>query len=273
MNTELEKTITEEVQLIESPTALQAIVSAEIDQQISTAKKYPRNLSQALKRIKDISCLTQETAEECIYSLPRRDENGNTKNITGLSIRMAEIVASQYGNIRYGSRTIGHDGKMITAQGVCHDLENNVAVTKEVQRRITNRYGKTYGDDMIIMTGNAASSIAMRNAVFTVIPRALLAQLEKDVRNTALGVNMSSEQRWIKAVESYKSLGVTEKQLLEHLQISKKVELTDDHFIHLIGMYTAITKEKMITVEQAFSKDSVGKDLSEIVSGLDKLAE
>ena len=267
----LENTEVAHVAQFESGMAIHAVVSAEIDIQISTAKKYPRNLGLSLKRIKDIACLTQETAIECFYSLPRKDEHGNTKNITGMTIRMAEIVASQYGNIRYGSRVMGHDGKMITAQGICHDLENNVAVTKEVQRRITTRAGKTYGDDMIIMTGNAAASIAMRNAVFTVIPKALMAQLEIEVRNTALGKNMSTEQRWVRARDSYKAIGVTEKQLMEHLQIVKHTELTEDHFSHLIGLHTAITKEKMITVEEAFNPGNAGKDITEMVSGFDKL--
>ncbi|MFN8826683.1 MAG: hypothetical protein ACK501_17070, partial [Planctomycetota bacterium] len=39
-------------------------------------------------------------------------------------------------------------------------------------RRITGKNGRRYSSDMIGVTGNAACSIALRNAVFRGIPRA-----------------------------------------------------------------------------------------------------
>src|SRR5678816_4803120 len=97
------------------------------------------------------------------YSLPR-----GGRNIVGPSVRFAEVVASSWGNIRSGARIIDIDDKFITAQGQCFDLEKNICVQVEVKRRITKKDGKRYDDDMIGVTGNAACSISLRNAVFKV---------------------------------------------------------------------------------------------------------
>ncbi len=84
----------------------------------------------------------------------------------------AEIVTSAWGNCRAGARVVDEGAEFITAQGVFHDLERNVQVTMEVRRRITGKNGRRYSSDMIGVTGNAACSIALRNAVFRGIPRA-----------------------------------------------------------------------------------------------------
>jgi hypothetical protein len=59
----------------------------------------------------------------------------------------------------------------VTAQGVCHDLQSNTFIAYEVRRRITGKGDRKYSDDMIGVTGNAASSIALRNAILKIIPK------------------------------------------------------------------------------------------------------
>ena len=143
---------------------LQAINRSEVDMQISTAKAYPRDVQAAIKRIEDLASLDRETAEDWFYVLRRNGAAGQT-TIEGLSVRMAEIIAGAWGNLRVQARIIGNDGKTITAQAVCHDLETNFAVSVEVKRRITDKQGRTYSEDMQVVTGNAACAIAFRNAV------------------------------------------------------------------------------------------------------------
>ena len=134
---------------------LAAINKSEIDTQIATAKQYPRNLARVLNNIETLATMDEDTAASCFYILRRQG-----KVIEGPSVRMAEIIASSWGNLRLQARIVGNDGKVITAQGVCHDLESNYATSVEVKRRITNKYGKTFSDDMQVVTGNAACAIA-----------------------------------------------------------------------------------------------------------------
>lgn len=150
-----------------------AIERAQVDMQITTARKFPRELSKVKARMLSFATLDEETAASCFYTLPAR-KGGNDKPIQGPSVRMAEIALASYQHVKAGSRIVGDDGKFITAQAVVHDLENNVAVSIEVRRRVTTKEGRRFGDDMIAVTGNAACSIALRNAVFRVVPRALI---------------------------------------------------------------------------------------------------
>ena len=161
---------------------LQAINRAEVDTQIATAKQYPRDIYGALNNIKTIATLDNSTAEDCFYALRRQGTL-----IEGVSVRLAEIIAGAGGNMRVQTRIIGNDGKTITAQGVCHDLETNLAVSVEVKRRITDKSGKTYSEDMQVTTGNAASAIAFRNAVLKVVPKAVTKRVIDEIKQVALG--------------------------------------------------------------------------------------
>ena len=152
---------------------LQSMDRAEIDMQIATAKRFPRDIQQCLDNIRALSMIDEDTMESCFYHLERKDKDGQIKEIEGMSVRMAEIFVSCWGNLRVATRIIGNDGRKITAQGICFDVQNNVAVSCETSRRTTNKNGKTYSDDMQIVTENGATAIAFRNAVVKGIPTAV----------------------------------------------------------------------------------------------------
>ena len=150
----------EQQQMVAEEGLVSAISRSEIDQQIATARRYPRSIKRFRDEALQMVTLSESVAEQCIYALPR-----DGKTIEGPSARFAEVVASAWGNCRAGARVINDAGEFVTAQGVFHDLERNVAITYEVQRRITDKHGKRYKADMIGVTANAACSIALRNAI------------------------------------------------------------------------------------------------------------
>ena len=94
-------------------TALQAQTAAEVDIAIATAHKFPRSLKRFQSDATTMATVDLETAAACFYKLPRKNEDGSTKNIEGPSIRFAEIVASCYKNIRYGSRIVEIGDKFV----------------------------------------------------------------------------------------------------------------------------------------------------------------
>lgn len=227
---------------------LQAINRSEVDMQISTAKQYPRNLPDVLNKIATYATMDTETAEDCFYVLRR---SGST--IEGLSVRMAEIIAGAWGNLRVQTRIIGNDGKTITAQGVCHDLETNVAVSVEVKRRITDKYGKTFSEDMQVVTGNAASAIAYRNAVLKVVPKAVTKRVIAEVKQVALGQSLDLETSRQNMIAYFAKLGVSEEMLLEYLGIKKREEIDKEAVFELRATANAI-KEGTTTVQESFVK-------------------
>ncbi len=235
-----------EVIRIDSAATLEALNRSEIDVQISTAKRYPRTITESLDRIEKIATVNQKTAAECFYALPR-----GGKTIEGPSVRLAEIVATCWGNLRVQAQIIGNDGRIITARGVCHDLETNVAFSSEVRRRITDRNGRTYDEDMQIVTGNAASAIALRNAIFKCVPQAVIATAAERIKQTAIGKSDDDiPERRDKCLAFYAKQGVTEDMILFFLEVSNIEEIGPEELFKLTAVRNAV-KEGTTTYKQS----------------------
>lgn len=230
---------------------LQALNRSEVDIQIATAKQYPRDLTATLNKIRTYATMDKETAEDCFYVLRRKNSDGTDQVIDGLSVRMAEIIAGAWGNLRVATRIIGNDGRMITAQAVCHDLETNFAVSKEVKRSIVTKSGKTYSQDMQVVTGNAAASIAFRNAVLAVIPKAVTKKIINEVREVALGQSLDLETSRQKMIAYFGSLGVTQEQIFFYLGV-KSIEEIDKQAIFELRSTANAIKEGDTTAKESF---------------------
>ena len=235
---------------------LQALHRAEIDIQIAPAKQYPRDINAVLNKIATYATMDRETAEDCFYVLRREDKQGNVNVIEGLSVRMAEIIAGAWGNLRVQARIIGNDGRQITAQAICHDLETNFAVSKEVKRSIVTKKGYTFSEDMQVVTGNAACSIALRNAVLTVIPKAVTKRIINDVKQVALGQSIDLEQSRQNVIQYFAKLGVKQEQLFLYLGVKSAQEIDKQKIFELRATANAI-KEGTTTVEECFVKPAL----------------
>lgn len=225
------------------------INKSEIDMQVATAHKYPRSIKRFRDEALQMVTLNEAVAESCIYALPR----GN-KTIEGPSARFAEVVASAWGNCRAGARVVSDQGEFITAQGVFHDLERNVAITFEVQRRITDSKGRRYNADMIGVTGNAASSIALRNAILKGVPKAFWDDMYQAARKTVMGDVKTLANRRADALKAFVAFGITAEQIFAKLEVSGIEDIGLEHLVVLRGLISAI-KEGDTTPEQAFAAD------------------
>lgn len=226
---------------------LQAINRSEVDIQVATAKQYPRDIHRSLNNIQTIATMSEKTAQDCFYALKK---GGDV--IEGVSVRLAEIIAGQWGNLRVQTRIIGNDGKTITAQGICHDLETNFATSVEVKRRITDKNGKTYSEDMQVVTGNAASAIAFRNAVLKVVPKAITDNVIQEIKKVAIGKSKDIETSRKNLVEYFGKLGVSKAQILAYLQVSRMEDITAEMVFQLRGLANAL-KEGTTTLQENFT--------------------
>lgn len=222
---------------------------SEIDQQITTAKQYPRSLKLFREKCMEMATLTEEIATECCYAIPR-----GGKVIEGPSARLGEIVASAYGNCRAGARVVSEDMDFIVAQGAFHDLESNTAITYEVKRRITDKQGRRFKTDMIAVTGNAACSIALRNAIFKGVPKAFWKDIYDAARQTAMGDVKTLATRRADALSFILRYGVEEKQVCETLGVEGVEDIGLEELAILRGICTAI-KDGDTTPEQAFGNE------------------
>lgn len=239
------------------------ITRAEIDVQISTAHAYPRSLTRVRNNVTELATFSKGAAEECGYVLKR-----SGKAILGPSIRLAEIVASQYGNCRVGARVIHVDRfeKYVEAEGIFHDLETNTAVTARVRRRISDRDGRLYNDDMITTTGNAACSIAKRNAIFGGVPKALWMPAYEAAMAAAKGdIKTLAEQR-SSAMQAFAKHGIRDDQIFASLGIEGIDDLGLDEVLTLRTIYTAVAKGEA-TLEEFFPEKAAAEDAKEAAKG------
>lgn len=213
----------------------------EIQQLIAVAKQYPRDIKSALSRIETLAMIDKETMESCFYALERTDSNGEKKVIEGPSVKLATICLSSWGNIRATKSIVGNDGKKITASSTVIDIETLTAVTLEVSRRITTSKGFTYSEDMQIVTGNAAASIALRNAVFTIIPQPIIQNITVKIKGALKQMyNDDLEKNKAKTIAWLSKRGVTEEMILKFCQKDCIENLDADDVVKLCGMGNAI---------------------------------
>lgn len=241
------------VEVLKDEAALSLVLKAEIDTQIATAKAFPRSIKQFIDKTMSIATINEDVAQSCAYALPR----GN-KILEGPSVRLAEIVVGAYGNIRAGMRVIHNDGKTITAQGICHDLETNTCITLEVKRSILqhewkggNKTGRmvTMSEDMQVVTGNAACSIAFRNAVYKVVPSALIQDIYEKVKEVAKGTAETLPTRRKKALDYLHSLGVKDDQICNVLDLKAVEDIDLEKLAILRGMCTLIKNQESTVAE------------------------
>jgi hypothetical protein len=230
-----------------------ALARAEIDMQISTARAYPRSPAKAQKAMLELVQLDAESAAECMYALPV-----DGKPITGPSIRFAEALKNSWGNNSSGSRLteINRAEGYVEAEGVFLDLETNVRTTFRTRRSIRGKSGRVYPERMILVTGNAACSIAMREAILKGVPKPVWRSSYALVQQTIKGDIKTLGERRQRAVAAFAAYGVSAEKVFARLEVAGIEDIGLDDLPELFAMFQSI-KSGEATVEDYFSAKAV----------------
>lgn len=223
---------------------MMAIERAQIDSQVATAKQYPRELARFKQRAMQMATLDGETAESCVYCRPVGKENGKQKFAEGPSVRMAEIVATCYGNIRVAARIVEQTPRYVICEGACHDLETNFAAKAEVKESTVDRNNQPYSERQSALIAKVCLSKAMRDAIFRVVPRALMKPVLDECKKVINKQTATIEQR-IQRVQSWvASLRIDEKRFFAAINVTgwTPTEFTADIFETITGLKTAISE-------------------------------
>jgi hypothetical protein len=246
-NSELQNVVHD---LVETDNTAQAVVmGSEVENQITTAKKYPRSIKVSIKNAETLATLNKEIAGSCFYVLKRKNPDGTEKKIQGKSVRLAEIMASTWQNLKYASRIIEEADDHVIAQGVAWDLENNVSASVEVSRSILTKAGKRYKSDMVNVTKLAAIAIAGRNAIFKVIPIAYCDYIYGLCIKVAVGEKKDLAQRRKIMLEKYQAKGCNKERVLEIVNKKGVSDINAQDLEDLIGMLTAVETGEMLLAE------------------------
>lgn len=243
-----------------------ALERANVDSQVATAKRYPRSLKRSIDNSIVMATMDAETAQSCGYALPR-----GGKPITGPSVHLAKIIVSNWGNMRTEARVVQVTDKQVISRGTAWDLETNVASAFEVRRSIVDKRGNRFSDDMITVTGNAANSIAYRNAVFAVIPKAVTDKVYKAAQEYLTG-DLSDAAKLLKrrtdAINYFKDeWGITEEEVVKLCGKQTVNQIKADEIALLLGMVQSL-RDGDTTVEELMkpvreSKEAKNKRLAE----------
>ena len=255
----------QDVQIVQ----VDAVERANVDSQVATAKQYPRSIKRSIDNSIVIATMDAETAQSCGYALPR-----GGKPITGPSVHLAKIIVSNWGNMRTESKVVQITDKQIISRGTAWDLETNVASAFEVRRNIVDSQGKRFSDDMITVTGNAANSIAYRNAVFSVIPRAMVDKVYKAAQKYITG-DLSDEEKLIKrrtdAINYFNDeYGITEAEVIKLCGKHTVQQIKANEIALLLGMVQSL-KDGDTTVDELMnpireSKEARNSKLADIAA-------
>lgn len=96
----------------------------EVQGQIIMAKKFPRDEIAARNRILT-ACQRKRLAEQAEYEYQR-----GTSKVTGVSIRLAEAMAQNWGNLDFGFVELEQRAGESQVMAYCWDLETNTRQTK-----------------------------------------------------------------------------------------------------------------------------------------------
>lgn len=236
-------------------------VAQEVQAMLIIAQSYPRDQARSYMRIME-SCKRLSLAEKSMYSYPR---GGTT--VTGPSIRLAEVLAQNWGNLKMGVREIERGDGYSLAESFCWDLEMNVYQTKEfeVPHEISTKQGKkiiTDSRDIYELVANNGSR-RLRACILGIIPADITESAVQQCKATLeKGSGEPLVDRIKKMLMNFAEyeIGVSHEMIEERL--GHKMDLTTTaEIVELWGIYTAI-RDKQAKREDFF-KFPKAEDVSE----------
>lgn len=255
----------QDVQIVQ----VDALERANVDSQVATAKRYPRDIRRSIDNSVVMATMNQETAQSCSYALPR-----GGKPIIGPSVHLAKIIVSNWGNMRTEAKVVQITEKQVISRGTCWDLETNVASAFEVRRNIIDSKDRRFSDDMITVTGNAANSIAYRNAVFSVIPKAITDRVYYAAQKFITG-DLSDSDKLLKTrtniLNNFKNTyGIVENEVVKLCGKQTVNQIGADEISMLMGTIQAL-KDGDTTVDELMkpirdSREAKNERLNEVAN-------
>lgn len=157
----------------------------EVQGQIIMAKKFPRDEIAARNRILT-ACQRKKLAEQAEYEYKR-----GTSKVTGVSIRLAEAMAQNWGNLDFGFVELEQRAGESQVMAYCWDLETNTRQTKifavpHIRETKKGNYPLTGSRDIYELVANQAAR-RVRACILGIIPGDIVEEAVEQCRKTLIG--------------------------------------------------------------------------------------
>lgn len=194
----------------ESQRAIQEVQAA-----MTIAKKFPRDSIEAMERILN-ACTRPTLAETALYSYPRGGQE-----VTGPSIRLAETVAQEWGNMQFGIRELSQFNGESTVEAFAWDVQTNTRQVKVFQVphiRHTRQGQKRLSDprDIYEMVANQGAR-RLRACILGVIPGDVIEAAVNQCHVTQSANVDTSAEALKKFLEYFSKFNVTQEMIEERL--------------------------------------------------------
>lgn len=224
----------------------------EIQGMVFMAKQYPRDQFQAYQRIKQ-ACERKSLATIACYEYPR----GGQK-VTGPSIRLAEVLAQNWGNMTYGVMELEQRVGESTCMAYAWDLETNVRSEKiftvKHERKAHGKMQKLDDSrDIYELVANMGAR-RQRACILAVIPKDVVDQAVEECDKTLAGQNTEPIiDRIKKMFDKFKDFGVT-REMIEKKVGVKLDSFTEKDVLSLGKIYNSL-KDGMSKREDFFEEE------------------
>jgi len=226
----------------------------EVQVAMLAAKKFPRDELQAMDRIKK-AAQRASLAEVAIYSYPRGGQN-----VTGPSIRLAEAIAQNWGNMDFGVLELERREGASEMMAYAWDLETNTrSIRMFTVRHIrdTKQGGKVLTDERDVYEISANQGARrVRACIMAVVPGDVVEMAVQESRKTLADKDSRPVAEILKEMlKAFKDLGVS-KEMIERYMDKPAADLLKEELVDLRGVYKAI-KDGQSKIEDYFKKPAV----------------
>jgi len=188
----------------------------EVQAMMVIAKRFPRDQVQAMDRILQ-ACTRPTLAEGALYSY-----NRGGSDVTGPSIRLAEAIAQNWGNLQFGIRELSQANGESTVEAFAWDIENNTRQVKVFQVphiRYTRSGSKRLEDprDVYELVANQGAR-RLRACILGVIPGDVVESAVRQCETTLTASADTSPDAVKKMVDAFGQYGITREQIEKRIQ-------------------------------------------------------
>lgn len=224
----------------------QARAIEEVQASIIIAKRFPRDETAAFAAIMK-ACERFSLADQAMYAFPRSD-----KTVQGPSIRLAEVLAMNWGNMDHGWEELERSNGRSKCVSYCWDKQSNNR--KQIKFEVEHwmevgkkgaKIKKTLTDprDIYEMCANQASR-RMRVCILANIPGDVVDAAVKACKRTlAKGDGATLEDRIRETVTRFQGVGVSQEMIEERLG-HKAGLMTGEEIAELIPIYRSIAEKQ-----------------------------
>ncbi|MNB81406.1 hypothetical protein D3C75_281880 [compost metagenome] len=214
--------------------------SEQVKAALFSAKQFPRDQQLAFNRIIQ-ACQRKKLAEEAAYEYPK----GGSR-VSGPSIRLAEVLAQNWGNMEYGVIELEQIGGVSKMEAYAWDIETNtrrsMIFNVKHERKAKGRIDKLDDPrDVYELTANMGAR-RVRACILGVIPGDIVDAAMEQCRQTLVnGYDEPLADRIRKALLKFQEkYGVTKEMIEEFLGCNQE-SFTENDYLRLAGVWKSLT--------------------------------